>query len=242
MIQKAIIPVAGYGTRRLPITKAVEKCMLPVLNRSKQSAHRIKCVSNLRQLGLATQMYWDDNGGNAFRYRLGATNGGDLFWFGWLGWGGEGERAFDPGQGVLSVYLSGRGVDLCPSLDYALRQFKLKATGAAYGYGYNLQLSAPAGQPPLSVNKLSHPAEIAVLADAAQVNTFQAPASPERPMVEEFYYVTTNEATVHFRHGRTANVLSCDGHVSYHAPLAGSLDQRVPGEIIGRLPSESLSP
>lgn len=30
---KAIIPVAGYGTRRLPITKSVEKCMLPVLNR-----------------------------------------------------------------------------------------------------------------------------------------------------------------------------------------------------------------
>jgi UTP--glucose-1-phosphate uridylyltransferase len=32
-IRKAIIPVAGYGTRRLPITKAVEKCMLPVGNR-----------------------------------------------------------------------------------------------------------------------------------------------------------------------------------------------------------------
>lgn len=30
---KAIIAVAGYGTRRLPITKAVEKCMLPVGNR-----------------------------------------------------------------------------------------------------------------------------------------------------------------------------------------------------------------
>lgn len=30
---KAIIPVAGYGTRRLPITKAIEKSMLPVLNR-----------------------------------------------------------------------------------------------------------------------------------------------------------------------------------------------------------------
>lgn len=30
---KAIIPVAGYGTRWLPITKAVEKCMLPVGNR-----------------------------------------------------------------------------------------------------------------------------------------------------------------------------------------------------------------
>jgi UTP--glucose-1-phosphate uridylyltransferase len=30
---KAIIPVAGFGTRRLPVTKAVEKCMLPVGNR-----------------------------------------------------------------------------------------------------------------------------------------------------------------------------------------------------------------
>lgn len=32
-ITKAIIPVAGWGTRRLPITKAVEKCMLPIGNR-----------------------------------------------------------------------------------------------------------------------------------------------------------------------------------------------------------------
>lgn len=30
---KAIIAVAGYGTRRLPVSKAVEKCMLPLLNR-----------------------------------------------------------------------------------------------------------------------------------------------------------------------------------------------------------------
>lgn len=31
-ITKAIIPVAGWGTRRLPITKSVEKCMLPIGN------------------------------------------------------------------------------------------------------------------------------------------------------------------------------------------------------------------
>lgn len=32
-ITKAIIPAAGYGARRLPITKAIEKCMLPIGNR-----------------------------------------------------------------------------------------------------------------------------------------------------------------------------------------------------------------
>jgi UTP--glucose-1-phosphate uridylyltransferase len=32
-ITKAIIPVAGWGTRRMPIAKAIEKCMLPICNR-----------------------------------------------------------------------------------------------------------------------------------------------------------------------------------------------------------------
>lgn len=32
-ITKAIIPVAGWGTRRLPVTKAIEKCMMPIGNR-----------------------------------------------------------------------------------------------------------------------------------------------------------------------------------------------------------------
>ena len=32
-INKAIIPVAGWGTRRLPVTKVIEKAMLPIGNR-----------------------------------------------------------------------------------------------------------------------------------------------------------------------------------------------------------------
>jgi len=43
--------------------------LLPALSKSTASARRIKCVSNLRQLGLAAELYWDDNGGHAFRYR-----------------------------------------------------------------------------------------------------------------------------------------------------------------------------
>lgn len=32
-IKKAIVPVAGWGTRRLPVTKVIEKAMLPIGNR-----------------------------------------------------------------------------------------------------------------------------------------------------------------------------------------------------------------
>src|SRR5437867_2223635 len=54
--------------------------LFPALSRAKASAQRIVCVNNLRQLGLASQMYWDDNDGACFRYTSGFTNGGQIFW------------------------------------------------------------------------------------------------------------------------------------------------------------------
>ncbi|MEK7782196.1 MAG: prepilin-type N-terminal cleavage/methylation domain-containing protein [Verrucomicrobiota bacterium] len=218
--------------------------LLPALARSKATAQRIKCVSNLHQLGLATQMYWDDNAGHCFRYTSGMTNGGQLFWFGWLGPGAEGERPFEPQTGALWPYLTGRNVELCPSLNYALGQIKLKAQGAAYGYGYNLHLSTMPGKPPVPAAKISRPADLVLLADAAQVNTFQAPASPENPMLEEFYYVSTNrmEATAHFRHAERAGGVFADGHVALEKLEAGSLDQNLPKQFVGRLRAEILTP
>jgi len=212
--------------------------LLPALARSKASAQRIKCVSNLHQLGIATQMYWDENSGNCFRFTE-KTNYGRLYWFGWIEGDNvpEGERRFDPSVGSLFPYLQGRGVELCPSLDYAHAQFKLKAKGAAYGYGYNLQLSSGVGQSPKKISSIIRQSDIVLLADSAQVNTFQSPASPANPMLEEFYYVNTNrnEATAHFRHAQRANVVFCDGHVAMEKMETGSLDERLPTALVGRL-------
>jgi prepilin-type processing-associated H-X9-DG protein/prepilin-type N-terminal cleavage/methylation domain-containing protein len=215
--------------------------LLPALGRAKLAARRVKCASNMRQLGLAGQMYWDDNAGAAFRWRGAATNNGQIFWFGWIEDGTEGRRRFDPSLGALYPYLGGKGAEVCPAFNYLNPRFKFKATGASQGYGYNLALSAPADQPPVNVTKAARPTDLVFLADAAQVNTFQAPASPDNPMLEEFYYVNTREATVHFRHQRRANAAFCDGHVAAQEPLPGSLDSRLPSEIIGRLRPEILS-
>lgn len=68
-VERAIIPVAGFGTRRLPIGKAIEKCMLPVNDRPvvdyavedciKAGAHEITFVvsGNSNQL----QTYYGHN-------------------------------------------------------------------------------------------------------------------------------------------------------------------------------------
>ncbi len=133
----------------IAITAILAALLLPALQRSRASAQRAQCLSNLRQLGLAAQMYWDDNNGAFFRWDLGATNGGRVYWFGWLQDGGEGQRAYDPTPGALYPYLRGHTVGTCPALNYAMAQFKLKATGAAYGYGYNRYLSSPVGENPM---------------------------------------------------------------------------------------------
>lgn len=216
--------------------------LLPALSRGRGTAYRVRCVSNLRQLAVASHMYWDDNNGTCFRYRVGTTNDGEWYWFGWLGPGAEGQRAYDPTAGALYPYLRGRGVELCPSFDYLSPQVKLKAKGAAYGYGYNWYLSSSAAGQPVKISRVSRPGEIALLADAAQVNTWQAPASPTNPMLEEWYYVdnSTNQPNGHFRHMRRANVVFCDGHVAAERSVPGTLDLRMPQQYVGLLRKEIL--
>ncbi len=221
--------------------------LLPVLARSKASAWRADCASHLRQLALASQMYWDDHGGRCFQWYYGVTNNGQLYWFGWLGNGAEGTRPVDLSAGVLYPYLAASKVRLCPALNYALSQFKLKAAAPVCSYGYNALLSPP-GAAALGINRVGRPTEIALFGDAAQVNDFQAPASRSTPMLEEWYYLDnpTNYPGPsyyphgHFRHSQRANAAFCDGHVGLESFLPGSLDPKLPSQFVGRYRPEIL--
>jgi len=226
----------------IAIIGALAALLLPSLARSKGLARQVECSSNLRQLSLATHMYWDDNNGTCFRWDLGATNGGRLYWFGWLQDGPEGERTYDATPGTLYPYLRGHNVGVCPALSYSLAQFKLKATGAAYGYGYNFFLSPPPSQAPWKISKVLTPSAVVLFADAAQINDFQPPASKANPMLEEWYYVdtTANYPNGHFRHNQKANAVFCDGHVGTERMAPGSLDARLPGQFVGRLREQIL--
>jgi prepilin-type N-terminal cleavage/methylation domain-containing protein/prepilin-type processing-associated H-X9-DG protein len=223
----------------IAIIAILASMLLPVLSHGRQSAQRIQCASSLHQLGIAAQMYWDDNAGNCFSYEGAATNNGIVYWFGWLQNGAEGKRAFDVSQGALYPYTQTSGVDICPSLNYVSPQFKLKATGAAYGYGYNLYLG-PIASPAANVRQFTRPTDTALMADAAQVNAFEAPATPKNPLLEEFYYIDATEATTHFRHDRMANVIFCDGHIAPEPMVSGSLDTRMPAMNVGYLNADLL--
>jgi prepilin-type processing-associated H-X9-DG protein/prepilin-type N-terminal cleavage/methylation domain-containing protein len=237
----------------IAIIAILSALLLPALGRAKQSAWRAVCESNLRQLGLATRFYWDDSAGNGFYVTTGTTNGGQLWWFGWLGGGAEGQRPFDLSTGSLYPYLTGSDVRLCPVLNTAFTsQFKLKGTSVIFSYGCNLALF-PYSPPLPAVNnyRIRQPAATAVYADSAQVNNFQTyngQSLHNNPMVEEFYYLNlqtnysspNNYPNGHFRHSQKANVTFADGHVGMETMVPGSIDPKMPGELVGQLRPEIL--
>ena len=223
----------------------------PSFSCAKDQAKHIQCFGHLRQLGIAAQLYWDDNNQRAFPYLSKRLTDGQVYWFGWLQSGSEGHRRLDPSQGALWPYLQSHGIGLCPSFHYQHPKYKPKAKGASWGYGYNLHLSPNSTQTPTPkktttlIHQILQPAEITLFADAAQINDFQPPASFENPLVEEFYYVSDGGpayANGHFRHRRKANVVFVDGHTAALAPALKSQDLRLPEMFLARLPKHNLIP
>lgn len=223
--------------------------MLPTVAKAKSSAKSAVCLGQLRQLGLAAQMYWDDYDGRSFSYMRGRFEGGVDYWFGWIGAGREGERPFDRSRGLLWQYGGLGGLNVCPSFDFGHPRYKAKANGASFGYGYNLHLSSSKLGPvlaseELTVTSLAAPSSIVLFADAAQVNDFQSPASLARPMYEEFYYVNASSGgypNAHFRHGDRSQYVAVDGHVETAVLEPATLDRRLPFARIGRLPASLLN-
>ena len=222
--------------------------LLPVLAKARLSVQSAVCESNLRQLGIATELFWLDHNGNCFNTAEGTTNGGTIWWCGWLGPGPETTRAFDLSVGVLYPYLNNSDVRLCPSFCSTMAQFKLKATNIVSSYGYNGFLSQGTNSTPVNISQIKQTTQIALLADAAQVNDFLPPASHGHPMIEEWYVLDnpTNYPSGHyyphghFRHQRQANVVFCDGHVGRERMVPGSIDPKMPNQFVGRFRPEIL--
>ena len=174
-----------------------------------------------------------------------------VYWFGWLGTGPEGERKIDHTKGVLWPYLGGKGLGICPSFRFHDPLYKPKAMGASFGYGYNLHLTGNGTSSSNGKNEswiipqLPNPSGTSLFGDAAQINDFQAPASADHPMVEEFYYINHGPAAYangHFRHDGRAVVVFCDGHVATENPSPGTRDMRLPEVNLARFRKEILMP
>jgi prepilin-type processing-associated H-X9-DG protein len=206
--------------------------LAPTLQRARQAGESGACRSNLRQVSLAHTLYLDDHEGLFFPWREQTPEGTLWYWGLEVGGGSEGGRRIIRERGRLAPYLAAvGGVETCPALPYEATWFKQKFELATFGYGININMLDGAGGRDRGIRRmsqLSSPAETIAWADAAQVNTWQAPASAANPMMEEWYYLNSQQPPkFHFRHGGHCHAAFADGSIRALEP--DRLDPRCDG-------------
>lgn len=207
-------------------------------------------ANNIRQLTAGAASYLADNNHRFWSFcenkvttmdNYGNKVTGARWWFGFESDGskgrGEGKRSFDASESPLAGYVPA-GIRPDPSFAFTGAAFKPKYRCGYIGVAYNVELAggwvASKRFQPLSYWELSDPSQVVVFATSAQVNTFQSPASPDHPMLEEFYGIDHRETTVHFRHGGLAMVGFANGSCGLLPMEESTRDPRMPEANVGR--------
>ncbi|MGE3181891.1 MAG: prepilin-type N-terminal cleavage/methylation domain-containing protein [Phycisphaerae bacterium] len=221
-------PVAAFSLIELLVVIAVIavliSIMLPGLQRARQSAQDVSCRSNLRQLGLAFQMYATENGGSAMPLAYTASTGDEpIYW-----WGQSRADGVDPSRGFLwpqlRASLHDESVFECPRQTWGTYRAQGEARSVTSTYGYNGYFLSPATTPGWSnaighrpwrtVEQIRDPARLLVFGDtliSLYGGTNSALLDP--PMLfQNGVWRPNSSPTNSFRHaGRTNSVLA-DGH------------------------------
>ena len=181
----------------IAIIAMLASLLLPALSMARGKARQIKCVSNLRQFGMAIMMYADNNDG-------------------WLcpaqPWGKKWTTMLSPYLGGTYSALSAEPENklyVCPS---GLDQLRLNCN-----YAYNERLSGGHAKnateywynPPKKLGRFRTPSEKVIIIDGARK--------------DNNYHLFMYDGTLYFshidlRHSNGCNALWLDGHVTWIEP------------------------
>lgn len=193
------------------IISALIAILLPALNKAREQAKAVQCMSNLRQIGQGMAMYYQLDGGVIPWYSaLSADNEnldpGHKLWY---------QRLIDTGclSGSVSQPSSANRLFFCPDWpDYQAGQTSAyKMSRGTISYGINLMLSIASltpGARPVKITQIRHPSETLLVVEANSRNGTQSYA------VYPWNYGNPDWGHAWAWHNGNCNVLWADGHVS----------------------------
>ncbi|TWT45395.1 hypothetical protein RAS1_18180 [Phycisphaerae bacterium RAS1] len=213
----------------IAIIVALLAILLPTITRAKSQARRVKCMSNLRQLGAAFHMYAGDHLGRAMPLAYTDNDvlaGGDpVYW-----WGASSGDGVDHTRGFTWPYLNSdlraAGIYECPEQPVGsyLPQGASRSVTSTYGYnGYYLSPPHTPGwsisigrRPWQMVDTLARPQLVFAFADTALDVGLEVPqncALLDPPFLFSNRRWHRNDSpTTSFRHAGRTVVVCADGH------------------------------
>lgn len=203
--------------------------LLPALSSARDTAKSVGCMSNLRQMSLAVEMYTNNSNGY-YPPAWVICDGYSVTWCGRY-YKEDGVKYLDVTGGPLWPYLQDKKIMRCKTFSLSQPKVKFAGSGEILGYGINCQYVA--GDPvvdlddgawgmtsyarPARVNQIKRPGETVLFADSAKV---------KNGALEEEIFVYPrfdheggeNNKAIHYRHRGRANTVFCDGHADRLAP------------------------
>jgi prepilin-type N-terminal cleavage/methylation domain-containing protein/prepilin-type processing-associated H-X9-DG protein len=199
----------------IAIIAILASMLLPALNRARDKAKSISCMSNCKQLGLGFNLYVDDYSG--FYIPYGAPVGG----LGWWTTVMYKDLEYIP-QSILK----------CPGMP---GQYYWSDTYPHYGYNSNhigSNTRYGGGKVTAKQSNIKKPSETIVLADSYRYTMAQS------GMMRGYLYIfdsTTTDYQPHERHNNGFNVVWVDGHASWVKASLANKDLKYTDSILGKL-------
>jgi prepilin-type N-terminal cleavage/methylation domain-containing protein/prepilin-type processing-associated H-X9-DG protein len=177
--------------------------LFPVFAQAKEAAKKASCLSNVKQISLATMMYAGDYDDTIYPFQYNMPDGGLVMWFG--------ERSaatneWDFNKGFVGPYMKNGDITDCASAS----NLSKGATDlpVAYAVNYHLFLDLSSGWRTTNFTSVEMVAETILMADAAAL--YGTALSRYNIL-----WVDMGPVHMHARHGgEIANVAWLDGHAT----------------------------